>query len=360
MDRDETNGMDPPKPWSGGPRPCPSPPRRQTSAPMRPTVATWRMVAGGRLAVRATSPTSHVVVKKGAEHEEVRLDVDESLVHRVTRRGETATATILHGSATFHVPPRFCSVDVSTCGGDVHVEAVVEADLHVDSRGGEVHVGQARGMRAHVRSDGGNVSLGELAAHVDVWTGRGHVQARKVLGPQVQIATVEGHVDVGAIYGETVRITSETGDVKVSQLSAEDGLVETGRGTVDVRGVQGCLHVSTQGKPIRLYLHDQARFVQATSQGGSITCMVPRGIQAKVIMQGKNRTISPTLNFASLNEEHGVLTGVLGDARRPEESTTVNTIELYAGEGKIELEESSWMEQILGRQAWSAINASPA
>jgi len=309
--------------------------------------------------VRATSPTSHVVVKKGAEHEEVRLDVDESLVHRTTRRGETTTATVLDGSATFHVPSRFCGVDVATCGGDVHVEAVVEADLHVDSCGGEVHVGQARGMRAHVRSGGGNVTLGELAAHVDVRTGRGHVQARKLLGPQVQIATVEGHVDVGAIYGETVRITSEFGDVKVSQLSAEDGVVETGGGAVDVRGVQGCLHVSTQGKPIHLYLHDQARLVRATSQGGSITCMVPRGIQAKVIMNGKNKSISPTLNNASLKEEHDVLTGVLGDARKPDNSTTATTIELYAGEGNVKLEESSWMEQILGRKAWTAAETCP-
>eukprot|EP00894_Picocystis_sp_ML_P001801 jgi/Pico_ML_1/52318/g3041.t2 len=207
--------------------------------PMRLAVATWRVATGARLAVRATSAQSNVDVRKGEKTDEVRLDVDASAAYRATRDGEAVMATILDGSATFHVPPRFCGVDVSTCGGDVHVEAVVEADLSVDSRGGSVRVGQARGMRAYVRSGGGDVVLGDLAAHVDVETGRGRVQARKVLGPTVHIATVGGRVDVGAIYGETVRVTSVEGDVKVSQLSAEDGVVETRQGMVDIKGVQG-------------------------------------------------------------------------------------------------------------------------
>lgn len=96
-----------------------------------------------------------------------------------------------------------------------------------------------------------------------------------------------------------------------------------------------------------MYLHDQAREIEARSKGGPIICKVPRELRARVRFQGGKVHIKDNLHFTK-TEDGAVLSGFLGPSEIDEPSTTIH---LFADAGEIILEEGSWLQNVLGDSA---------
>jgi hypothetical protein len=115
------------------------------------------------------------------------------------------------GSLRCLVPPRFCGVDVTTGGGDVHIAQVVESAVRVDSCGGNVGFGSIRGADLKVHTAGGSVRADTITADAVIATDGGDVRVGKLVGRTLTVHTLGGDLDVGALFGDVLRADTAGG-----------------------------------------------------------------------------------------------------------------------------------------------------
>ena len=196
------------------------------------------------------------------------------------------------GSLRCLVPPRFCGVDVTTGGGDVHIAQVVESAVRVDSCGGNVGFGSIRGADLKVHTAGGSVRADTITADAAIATDGGDVRVGKLVGRTLTVHTLGGDLDVGALFGDVLRADTAGGRVNVDKQMQVSGvgIVRSLGGGVTVRGVAGDgeerIAVDTAGGELVAELGERLHRFEAYTGGGDAAVTVPEGFAIPVTVHG--------------------------------------------------------------------------
>lgn len=346
------------------------------------------------------------------EPDSLRVEgVSPDRVHMQLRQtGATAAPSAAGGPLMLRVPPRFCSIDVTSGGGNVHVQAVKEGSLTVESRGGDIHIGSMAGATAELLSGGGavtgSVTAEKVFVHTDPGTGggSGNVRLDKLLAKEAVILARDldtssplavrsqdgaawGSVHVTALYAEEAHIKSGGSPVSIGTLSCSaDGVIISGGGPVSVAGLDGSLRVISGGGAVELQLQKNVQDVHvnsnadpslggAASAGGSqatesaaaagaISCRIDPAVSAVLATCCENLNVDTALPFEALSVKGHVITahvgpepaqqsppqldGAAGDAIG--KAPPPKHIVLDAGErGRIEVGARSWADSIKER-----------
>jgi DUF4097 and DUF4098 domain-containing protein YvlB len=125
----------------------------------------------------------------------------------------------------------------------------------------EIEVTVPRRYAVNVRSSGGSVELRDTIGTASVRTSGGTVSAKNVTG------NVEARTSGGSILGETIK-----GDVDAN----------TSGGDVRLLQIDGAIRGKTSGGSVRCSLVGANRGISATTSGGSIELILPKGTSGNI------------------------------------------------------------------------------
>lgn len=265
-----------------------------------------------------------------------------------------------HGpQLVLQIPPRYCNLEVHNAGGNVHVEAVKEGTLAVDSGGGDVKIDSMAGTFAEIQTRGGAVSGKITAGKVYINTdsknnnGSGEVNLSKLLSKEAVILTRDlvedqvsavaaypeatwGDVTVTALYSDVAHIRTGGTPVSVNTLAcSKDGSMVTDGGPVSIGCLDGTMRICSGGGDVdiavqknvtAIHVNSMPKFdegdpvsVAAAAKGGTIHCHVDPSVQALAALQCGDLNIDESLPFKVLEVKAKMVKGRLGPV--PDEVT---------------------------------------
>ena len=116
---------------------------------------------GGRGGERPPPPPPRPAVTLVAEL------VGDDVEVRLTAGEEEGGAGSGRGAVRCLIPPRFCGVDIVSGGGGIHVDAVTESHVALDSGGGHVTLGKIRGAILRIATSGRVVQVDSIKICVE-------------------------------------------------------------------------------------------------------------------------------------------------------------------------------------------------
>lgn len=277
------------------------------------------------------------------ENAHVQKPIPERLVIAPARQGSPLV---------LHIPPRYCNLEVYTAGGKVHVAAVKEGTLAVDSGGGDITIDSMAGTFAELQSRGGHISgkitAGKVYINSDTHDGRGsgNVNLKKLLSKEAVILTRDleddaipavlaypdaawGDVKVTALYSDEAHIRTGGTGVSIGTLScSQDGSLLTDGGPVSIDCLDGTMRIISGGGKVdvalqknvaTIHVNSMPKFdesdpvsVAAASHGGAIHCQVDPHVQALTALQCGDLNIDELLPFKVLGVKEKLIKGRLG------------------------------------------------
>ena len=207
-----------------------------------------------------------------------------------------------------HIPERFCSVHIVTCGGNISLVGLTEAALDVDTGGGDVRAGKVKATRAGIVTHGGAVSgavtaggahlrsafdkrnsiestciANFIAAHhctpfslptAGAWRAEVRINTTTAESGASSSPDADAHSTQHPQSEPSLPASQASGCVTLQRLAGNDVTVQTTNAAVDL-GVCYCdaLHVATHGGDIsasHLNCQGASGRVLLASDGGSV------------------------------------------------------------------------------------------
>lgn len=153
-----------------------------------------------------------------------------------------------------------------------------------------IEVTVPRQYLVNVRTGGGGIELQDTVGAATLRTSGGDVTARNVNG-NVELRTSGGTIVADAIRGDVDADTSG-GDVRVLRI---DGKIDA----------------NTSGGSVRCSLVGANREIRATTSGGDIELILPRGTTGNVEATTSGGDVSSSLSLTSSTQKDGRLEGLL-------------------------------------------------
>ncbi len=159
-----------------------------------------------------------------------------------------------------------------------------------------IEVTVPRRYTVSVRTGGGSIELKELTGAANLKTSGGDISARNVNG------LVELRTSGGAIVADAIR-----GDVDA----------DTSGGDVRLQRIDGKIRANTSGGNVRVGLVGANREISATTSGGDIEVIVPRGTTGNVQASTSGGDVTSDLPLTTSTRKEGRLEGSLNGGGPP-------------------------------------------
>lgn len=230
------------------------------------------------LARRRDDGDVEVRVRAPTDHPPRRHDDDRTPLGRV--------------SVLCRIPPRFCGVDVASGGGDVRVDAVVEAAVRVVSLGGDVRFGSVRGAKLRVSTGGGALVASNITADASIRTDGGELRVGKLVGRRLRVRTLGGDARVETLFADGLDLATAGGNVRLKTIHVSRyGRVRTSGGSIAARGVAGDgeerTTVDSGGGDVEIDVGDRLGALVARTRGGDARVAIPEGFAPKLVVHGR-------------------------------------------------------------------------
>lgn len=159
-----------------------------------------------------------------------------------------------------------------------------------------IEVTVPRRYTVSVRTGGGSIELKDTTGSANLKTSGGDINARNVNG------LVELRTSGGAIVADTIR-----GDIDA----------DTSGGDVRLHRIDGRIKANTSGGNVRVGLVGANREISATTSGGDIEVIVPRGTTGNVQASTSGGDVSSNLPMTTSVQKEGRLEGTLNGGGAP-------------------------------------------
>lgn len=208
------------------------------------------------------------------------------------RRDDDDRTPLGRVSVLCRIPPRFCGVDVASGGGDVRVDAVVEAALRVDALGGDVRLGSVRGAKLRVSTGGGALVASNITADASIRTDGGELRVGKLVGRRLRVRTLGGDARVETLFADGLDLATAGGNARLKTLHVSRyGRVRTSGGSIAARGVAGDgeerTTVDSGGGDVEIDVGDRLGALVVRTRGGDARVAVPEGFAPKLVVHGR-------------------------------------------------------------------------
>ena len=231
------------------------------------------------------------IVARRRDDGDVEVRVRAPAAHPIRREDDDRTQ---HGrvSVLCRIPPRFCGVDVVSGGGDVHVNAVVEATVRVDALGGDVRLGSVRGAKLRVSTGGGALVASNITADASIRTDGGELDVGKLVGRRLRVRTLGGDARVETLFADGLDLATAGGNARLKTLHVSRyGRVRTSGGSIAARGWRGTGRNEPRwtrgaGTWRSTSAIGSARSSRET-RGGDARVAVPEGFAPKLVVHGR-------------------------------------------------------------------------
>ena len=231
------------------------------------------------------------IVARRRDDGDVEVRVRAPAAHPIRREDDDRTQ---HGrvSVLCRIPPRFCGVDVVSGGGDVHVNAVVEATVRVDALGGDVRLGSVRGAKLRVSTGGGALVASNLTADAVIRTDGGALDVGKLVGRRLRVRTLGGDARVETLFADGLDLATAGGNARLKTLHVSRyGRVRTSGGSFTARNVAGDgeerTTVDSGGGDVEIDVGERLGALVVRTRGGDARVAVPEGFAPKLVVHGR-------------------------------------------------------------------------
>mmetsp|Transcript_152 Transcript_152/g.336 ORF Transcript_152/g.336 Transcript_152/m.336 type:complete len:373 (-) Transcript_152:375-1493(-) len=326
---------------------------------------TGKVVPGSTIEVHSTqSPVVVHGASAGTEQVTFRSDARWNLA--TGKRQDTGNPSLVLNEgptpARLEVtaPEKWISYDIESKGGaPVHVSKVVEASLAVRSHGGDVELGAVRAYSAHVHTMGaarcGALRGNELSgSNVELRTGRGAIDLKRLIGQRVQVELHNAPLRVGALYAENIVVHTGGAAVDIGTLdcSGHEANIETEGGKISVNSLDGNANLFSRGGDVEVHLHAKIGSVRIASSGGTVRVAVsPQSTVAVAVRAARVVHCQGTVvALDPRTHERVAHFAPDGSGKQPRYGTlSEGVVSVDAGEGTVEIERVGWFEKVKQR-----------